>query len=197
LPERFNFPALVEIPNDQYIRLRLVEHISNIFSQWFCEVSDVFLLDREDPKLTTRFLNAESIENHFLSDSQILFLHFTGKRTDEKSVLSISKNAGVVVYTISLPNIDILNNSEKLTQLLVSLFSEISAMGLHCVVTGGSELEIEKPVQSVSDVIRSASQRVSLVEYLCCDRKDAAQLTNFAPLKESGNSSIFRRMHPR
>jgi len=50
---------------------------------------------------------------------------------------------------------------------------------------------MEPSLQSVSDVIQSASHCSSLVEYLCCDKKDAAWLKNFILVQESGNASLF------
>jgi hypothetical protein len=196
LPEKFNFPVLMEIPDDQDIRAKLVDRISKIFSQWFRELDDVFLLDWENPELTTRFPGIASIESVCLSGSQRLFLYFTGSSANERSVLGIAKHQGVVVYNISLPTVDIRNHPKELLHLLGRLFLEVSALGLHCVATGGAELEMEPSLQSVSDVIRSASQWPSLmdlVEYLCCDKKDAAQLTNFTLVQESGNALLFRK----
>jgi hypothetical protein len=184
----------VEIPDDQNIRSRLIEQISKIFSRWLGEVEDVVLLDWKDSKLTTRSSDIAGIQSYSLSSSQILCIYFTCQRASEKSVLSISKNADTVVYKVSLPTIDIRDYPEELLHLLCNLFIEISAMGLHCVVTGGGELEIEESLQSVSDVIRSASEQLSLVEYLCCDKIDAAQLTNFSLVQDSGNASLFRRI---
>jgi hypothetical protein len=193
LPERFDFPVLVEIPDDQDIRAQLVERVLKIFSQWFSEVEHVLLLDCKTSELTTQSSVIADLNSCFLSSSQILFVYLTGVRANEKLVLGISKNVGVVVYTVSLPDTDIMNHPEELIHLLSGLFSEISSMGLRCIVTGGGELEMEEPLKSISGVIRAASHRSSLVEYLCCDKKDAAQLNGFALLQENGNVSVFRR----
>jgi hypothetical protein len=193
LPEKFNFSVLMEIPDDQDTRAKLVNRISKIFSQWFCELDSVSLLDWANPELTTQFSSIASTERVSLSNSQILWLDFTGSTARERSVLGIDKHQDVIVYTISLPNTDIRKRPKELLRLLGSLFLEVSALGLHCVAAGGAELEMEPSLQSVSDVIQSASQWPSLVEYLCCDDRDAAQLTNFILVQESGSASLFRR----
>jgi hypothetical protein len=193
LPERFNFPVLVEISDDKNVRVQIVEKVTKIFSQWFCEIDDVVLIDWNNPELTTRYSGSAGIQNYALSNSQILFLYFTCEKGDGRSILSISKNFGVIVYTISLPAAGIRSGGEKPVQFLGGLFSEISALGLHCIVTAGGELELEKNLQSVSDVIQSASDRLSLVEYLCCDKRDAARLTNFILIEENGEASVFHR----
>ena len=194
MPEKFSFPVLVESSDDQDIRTQLIEKITRIFSRWLCKIEEMFLWDSNDPELMIPLLDFTSVHCHPLSSSQSLIVYFTGRREEGTSLLSISRLIGAVVYQVTLPTIDIRNHPNDLLQLLRSLFLEISAMGLHCVVTGGAELEMEPALRSVSDVVQSAGHGHSLAEYLCCDRNDAAQLRNFILVQESGNASLFRRM---
>lgn len=194
MPERLNFASFLEIADDKAVRSELIQRIKEIFSDCIGDAIELVLMDCKSAGRIVKWIFPDAIPHLQcdLSLTEILFVHFGSNKT-EKSILSISRNSAAFVYTISFPNLEMLAWREGLLCRLARLHSEISSMGIHCVVVAGGELEIEKDFRSVNEVIQAASNRDSLVEYLCCDKNDAPQSTEFTPARESGAGAVYRR----
>jgi hypothetical protein len=195
VPERLNFASFLEIADDKAVRSELIQRIKEIFSDCIGNATELVLMDYTSAGRIVKWTFPDAIPNLQcdLSTVEILFIYFNDNKKVGNSILSISRNSDAFVYTISLPNLEMLARHDDLLSRLAELHLEMSDMGIHCVVLAGGELTIEKDFRSVDEVIQAASNRDSLVEYLCCDKNDAPQSTEFTPARESGAGAVYRR----
>ena len=190
MPERFNFAALLEMSDDRRVRAELMERVRTIFSGWAVSAAEVFLLGRDSSELLN-WSDAASLRERNLSDSEILFVYFTGSKGQGNTVLSISKNSRATIYTVSLPDVELSTRADEISDLLSKFYLEISKLNIRCVVTAGAELEID--ASSVDEVLSSASSLGSLVSFICCDRKGARNVAGFLLAEERGNNVLLRK----
>ncbi len=57
----------------------------------------------------------------------------------------------------------------------------------------GAELELEKSIQSVADLVRAASGKFSLIKYICAGKEILLDLPGFDPLVEKDNLLVLRK----
>jgi hypothetical protein len=195
VPERLNFASFLEIADDKAVRSELIQRIKEIFSDCIGDAIELVLMDCTSAGRIVKWIFPDAIPNLQcdLSTVEILFIDFNDGNKVGNSILHISRNSDAFVYTISFPNLEMLARHDDLLCRLARLHSEISNMAIHCVVVAGGEIEIEKDFRSVNEVIQAASNRGSLVEYLCCDKNDAPQSTEFTLARETGAAAVFRR----
>jgi hypothetical protein len=108
-------------------------------------------------------------------------------------VLGVRKRSQTAVYNLSFPTLAMAAELETASDVLCRIYQEISAMNIRCIVAAGAELEIDAASQSVEDVIRSTREIGSLVSLVCCERKDASELSGFISLGERRGGAAFRR----
>jgi hypothetical protein len=194
MPERLNFSLLLEIRDDEDIRAELIQCICKTFRQWFGGITEISPLDYKNPRSDTSNLDTSAALRYHLGDSEILSFYFTGMRSERQAVLNISKNVpDATVYTISLPDADLIGDHLEMSSLLLGLLSGVRAQGLTSAVAAGRELGIEMSIHSIADLIMAASSPSSLIEYLCFSRKNSEGLARFTLAVERDDMLVFRR----
>jgi hypothetical protein len=194
VPERSNFAALLEAVDERRVRCALVERLRSRLSAWLGEPREVFLLGTHSSELRA-WTDAGPLMERDLSDSEmeILFTYFSDPVGPKDIVLGISRNARASVYDLSFPAQAMVAHADKAFDVLSAFFEEISAMDIRCIVAGGPEMEFDESFQSVKDVIRSAGEFGSLIDFVFCDKKDAIELRDFVTANEHGGGVMFMR----
>jgi len=192
MPERFDVVAFLESVDERKIRAELVARLRSNFSRWVGAPRKVFLLGNNYSEQRV-WADAAAIMESSLSESEHLFIYFNAPESTKYMVLGLKSRSRVAVYNLSFPTLAIATDMDVVSGILMTMYEEISTMNVRCIVAAGAELEIDATYRSVKDVIRSTKEVGSLIELLCCDRKDAAGLIGFVVVAERPDEIVLSR----
>ncbi len=195
MPERLNFIMLLEVSNDGAIREALIRDVERVFDKWVGDLTTIYPLNYADPQSEVVVLQRSDAIRYSLGASDLLLVYFESKLGDGTVVLSISKQGlESITYGISLPTTELIEEQSEMGRLLLALLASATAQGVSGAVVAGNELELDDKVGSVGDLIKSASDRVSLIEYVCTTRRSLVGLVGFVALFDECDMVVSRRV---
>jgi hypothetical protein len=178
--------------DESTFRAALVERIKSCLSAWIGAPTSVYLHGRTTWEEKS-WADARTLNEYDLSEKDFLFIYFAAPETGRQVVLSISSGSRSAVYNLSFPNLGIAADMNVVSDIMSTLYQEISAMKVRCIVAAGGELEIESSRQTVEDVIHSTRELGSLINFVCCAKENADQLIGFVTIDERRGGLVLRR----
>lgn len=194
--EKFNFGALLHVRDDRPFREKLVGAIGEIFFCWLHFPKRVVLLNcRTGISKKSYWSELEPLRATELSDDDILFIHY-GLHNDLKnnySILSMSKNNGMYIYTLSVPLLCVEESFDKIPNLALCLGITISNFCADSTIVAGAEVEVDETILSFGDLVNSLDKVGSLVEWVSCEEKRAADIKGFYVVEKRDGFVVKKR----